>query len=123
MRPTLPSGGSFSRPAAHGATVLIVSADAVGAALLGVLIETLGYLVQFGRPPEGAEQGMRRARPKVCLIDCDPVTCNGALMGRARMRGVTVIIFGTPEALDRVRALAVEHDIDMLRMPADASVL
>jgi DNA-binding NtrC family response regulator len=104
--------------------ILILSDDAVAAALLGALIETLGYSVRFARPPESAEDSIRRVRPKVCLLDCDdPAKCSPEVLGRAAMRRISVVIFGTPTALDRVRALANEHDIDALLMPPDAAVL
>ena len=101
--------------------ILILSADAIAAALLGALIETLGYPVKFARPPENADQSMRRVRPKVCLLDCeDPGACTDETLGRAAMRRISVVVFGTKEALDRVRALALEHKIDTLLVPADA---
>jgi DNA-binding NtrC family response regulator len=108
----------------HSPALLIFSADAVAAALLGALVETLGYVVRFARPPETTEQSMRRVRPKVCLIDCqDPSACNDEVLGRAAMRGISVVIFGRSEALEQVRALALEHDIGMLLMPPTADEL
>jgi DNA-binding NtrC family response regulator len=104
--------------------ILILSADAVAAALLGALIETLGFPVRFARPPENAEQSIRRVRPKVCLLDCeDPSTCNDEVLGRAAMRSISVVIFGTTASLERVRALASEHAIDMLLMPPETAEL
>lgn len=104
--------------------ILILSDDAVAAALLGALIETLGYPVKFARPPENAEQSIRRVRPKVCLLDCDdPASCSDELLGRATMRGISVVIFGTTTALERVRALASEHSIDTLLVPPEPDVL
>jgi DNA-binding NtrC family response regulator len=100
--------------------ILILSDDAVGAALLGALVETLGYTVKFARPPESTEQTIRRVRPRVCLIDCDdPSACNDEILGRATMRGISVVIFGTREALQRVRALALANNMDMLLVPPD----
>jgi len=100
--------------------ILILSADAIAAALLGALIETLGYPVKFARPPENADQSMRRVRPKVCLLNCeDAGACTDETLGRAAMRRISVVVFGTKEALDRVRALALEHSIDTLIVPAD----
>jgi CheY-like chemotaxis protein len=104
--------------------ILILSADAVAAALLGALIETLGYPVKFARPPEMTDQTMRRVKPKVCLLDCvEPGACNDEVLGRATMRGISVVIFGTSKALERVRALALEHSIDMLLVPPDPADL
>src|SRR5947208_464863 len=84
------------------------SAAAVAAALLGALIETLGYTVRFARSPENAEESVRRVRPKVCLVDCaDSSMYNDEFIGRAAMRRISVVIFGSAEALNRVRALAL----------------
>src|SRR5215207_9539495 len=89
--------------AAQDTMVLILSADSVAAALLGALIETLGYSIRFAKPPERAEQTIRRVRPAVCLLDCDdPSACNEEILGRAAMRGISVIVFGTSNTLKRV---------------------
>jgi len=104
--------------------ILILSDDAVAAALLGALIETLGYSVKFARPPETPEQSIRRVRPKVCMLDCeDPASCSAELLGRAAMRRISVVIFGTAQALERVRQVAAEHDIDTLLVPPEPEEL
>ncbi len=104
--------------------VLILSADAVAAALLGALIETLGYSVRFARPPETTDQTLRRVRPSVCLLDCDdPENCSDEFLGRAAMRGISVVVFGKRDALDHVRALAVAHEIDVLAVPSETAVV
>lgn len=104
--------------------ILILSADVVAAALLGALIETLGYPVRFAHPPELAEHSIRRVRPQVCLIDCeDPQACNREVLGRAAMRRISVVVFGTREALDRVHEVAREQDIQTLVVPPDADQL
>jgi DNA-binding NtrC family response regulator len=104
--------------------ILILSDDAVAAALLGALVETLGYSVKFARPPENAEQTIRRTKPKVCLLDCDDAAhCSDELLGRAAMRRISVVIFGTSHALERVRQLAEEHAIETLLVPAEPAVV
>jgi DNA-binding NtrC family response regulator len=104
--------------------VLILSSDAVAAALLGALVETLGYLVRFYHPPEHPDDALRRERPSVAMVDCDdPTMLNDELLGRARMRGISVVMFGSAEALRRVRQLALEHEIDTLLMPASVDAL
>jgi DNA-binding NtrC family response regulator len=104
--------------------VLILSQDSVAAALLGGLVETLGYDVQFGRPPESHDDSMRRLKPRICLVDCtDPESCRSEFFGRATMRGVCVIIFGTPAALGRVREVARANNLEMLIMPPDVEEL
>jgi len=104
--------------------ILILSSDAVAAALLGALIETLGYSVRFARSLERYEDSIRRVRPKVCLVDsADPGMYSDGFLGRAGMRGVSVIVFGSVEALGRVRALAVEHSFETILVPPDAVTL
>lgn len=104
--------------------VLILSSDAVAAALLGALVETLGYLVRFYRPPEAPDIAFRRERPSIAMIDCaDPTVMKEELLGRARMRDISVVIFGSPDALREVRALVAEHALDTLIMPASLDAL
>ena len=104
--------------------ILIFSADSLAAALLGALVETLGYTVRFARAKENADQSIRRARPQLLLVDCaDPSSCNEEVLGRAMMRGVSIVIFGTADALDRVRTLVHQHQLDTLLMPVDAATL
>jgi len=104
--------------------ILIRSADAVAAALLGALVETLGYPVHFARAAENADQSIRRARPRVLLIDCaDADDCNREVFGRATMRGVSVVMFGTTDALRGVREMVHEHKLDTLLMPPDPGQL
>lgn len=113
---------SGSRPGKH--VVLILSTDAVAAALLGALVETLGYLVRFYHPPETPDDALRRTRPSVALVDCaDPTLMNDEVLGRAKMRGVSVLIFGSPDALRRVRQIAQEHQLGELVMPAGSDML
>jgi len=104
--------------------ILILSSDAVAAALLGALIETLGFSVEFAWPPERFEHAIRRVRPKVCLVDStDPEMYREGFLGRTGMRGIAVVIFGPAAALDRVRALALEYAIDIILVPPDTVAL
>jgi DNA-binding NtrC family response regulator len=104
--------------------VLIFSHDPLAAALLGGLVETLGYEVHFRRPPELVEDTLRRVRPRVCLVDCaDADACREDFLGRATMRGVSVVIFGTREAIEHVRALAAAYQLGTLLMPPNGDDL
>lgn len=114
----------FHRSEPREQHLLILSHDPVAAALLGALVETLGYQVQFARPPETADDSIRRVKPRICLVDCtDPDSCRAEFFGRATMRGICVIIFGTPAALEAVRELARADNIEMLFMPPDMEAL
>lgn len=124
MPSNMPATDSAELPPRSASTVLVLSHDAVAAALLGALVEILGYAVRFRRPPETPDEAVRRVRPRVALIDCeDNVSCTDEIVGRAVMRGASVAIFGAPEALDRVRAFALERDIAVLLMPPETAML
>lgn len=109
-------------PAKH--VILIVSSDPVVAALFGALVETLGYPVRFLHPPESPDDALRREKPSVAMVDGnDPSVMTDETIGRAMMRGISVVIFGTSDALGRVRQLALDHDYDTLTMPASVDAL
>jgi DNA-binding NtrC family response regulator len=104
--------------------VLILSSDAVAAALLGALVETLGYLIRFYHPAEDPDAALKRERPSVAMVDCDdPTVMKEEVFGHARMRGISVVMFGSADALRRVRELAHEHALDTLIMPASLDSL
>jgi DNA-binding NtrC family response regulator len=104
--------------------VLVLSTDPLAAALIAALIETMEYAVHFAAPRESVEEAFRRTRPRVVCIDCvDPTACSDETVGRAAMRGISVVIFGTTETLGRVRGLALGHDVDTLRVPPDVETL
>ena len=104
--------------------VLILSPDAVAAALIGALVETLGYLVRFYHPPEDPDVALKRARPSVAMVDCeDPTLMKEELLRRARMRGISVVIFGSRDALSSVQSLAAEHTLETVIMPTTLDVL
>jgi DNA-binding NtrC family response regulator len=122
MPATRKPGTEDGPPGKH--VVLILSSDPVAAALIGALVETLGYLVRFYAPPETPDAAIRRARPSVAMIDCgDPTLLNAELLGRATMRGISVLVFGSTAAIDGVRRLVTEHDLDALIMPATLDAL
>lgn len=104
--------------------MLILSTDVVAAALVGALVETLGYLVRFYTPPETPDEALRRSRPAVALIDCkDPTLVNTELLGRARMRGISVLIFGTATAIRQVQELVEAQELATIIMPASLAEL
>src|SRR5438132_11559963 len=81
--------------------VLIASSDLVAAALVGGLVETLGYRVEFSAIEELPSEALRRTRPAVYLIDCATTRdCTDEIVGRAMMRGVSVVLFGPGELLE-----------------------
>jgi hypothetical protein len=99
--------------------ILVLSSDAVAAALVGALVETLGYAVRFHKPPEDPTATLGRVRPDVAMLDgSDSLMISDAVLGHASMRGISVVVFGSRDALDGIRELARTHRIHTLITPA-----
>jgi DNA-binding NtrC family response regulator len=103
-------------------TVLIVSDDATAAALLGGLVETLGYRVTFAKVTTSGEV-IRRVRPRVCMLDCEADACNEAALARVMMRGVSVVLVGPRALLEGMRDVASRHGAEMVFTPPEPGPL
>jgi len=100
-----------------------MSSDAVAAALVAALVETLGFGIRFYRPPEDPSDALRRERPDIAMLDgTDQLVISDAVLGHAAMRGISVVVFGPPEALDGIREVARTHRIHTLITPTTADV-
>jgi hypothetical protein len=104
--------------------VLILSADAVGAALVGALVETFGYRVCFLRPPERPDEAIRRERPGLIMIDVDEATVmTDETVGHSTPHRAPLLLYGSSNGLQRVRQLSLDHELVTLAMPATPSSL
>ena len=104
--------------------VLIISADPAAAALLGGLVETLGFTVQFAVVNEPREERRRRAWARIYLIDCATTPdCNDEIIGRAMMRRVAVVLFGPQALMREMRELAARHELELVFTPVDPGPL
>jgi CheY-like chemotaxis protein len=103
-------------------TVLIVSDDATAAALLGGLVETLGYRVTFARITTSGD-AIRRIRPRVCMLDCEGDACDEASIARVMMRGVSVVLIGPRSLLEGMRAIAERHGAETVFTPPEPGPL
>ena len=103
-------------------TVLIVSDDATAAALLGGLVETLGYRVTFARVTTSGDV-IRRVRPRVCMLDCEGDACDEASIARVMMRWVSVVLVGPRSLLEGMREVAARHGAEMVFTPPEPGPL
>lgn len=103
-------------------TVMIVSDDATGAALLGGLVETFGYRVEFADVRQSSES-VRRVKPRVCMLDCESDACSQAVIARTLMRGVSVVLVGPRDLLDGMRELAARFEVPIVFSPPEAGPL
>lgn len=98
--------------------VLVMSRDALAAALLGALVEIEGYAPRFVRDGEPARDALRRVRPVAVLLDCDfPGGCAAAFIGPAKMLGASVVLFGRPAVAGVIAECAERFGVPVLAMP------
>ena len=99
-------------------SVLVLSTDALAAALVGALVESEGYHAAFARRAEPPREALRRVRPRLVLADCDcPEACGPELIGPARMIGAGVVLFGRPQLGAYVRDCADLYGVGALVLP------
>ena len=101
---------------------MIVSDDPTAAALIGGLVETLGYRVEFTAVRESPER-LRRVRPRVCMLDCESDACSEEAVARAMMRGVCVVLVGPRDLLNGMREPASRHGAEMVFTPPEPGPL
>ena len=101
---------------------LVLSTDALTAALIGVLLETHGYRPAFPAPDESPRESLRRIRPGVVLVDCEQDTaCSEAFLGPATMTGARVIMFSASRSREEVETFARRYGFDWFILPTDVA--
>lgn len=74
--------------------VLIISSDALAAALLGAAVELAGHMPHFVGNDERVRASLLRVRPRLVLVDCDhEEACTDEFVGPAIMTGAHVVLF------------------------------
>ncbi len=105
-------------------SILVLSTDPLGAALLGALVETVGYQTLFARANEGPRDTVLRLRPRIVLVDCEYAdACNDAFLGPARMLGAGVLVYAAQRRADQLRAVVERHDVATFTLPIAAAEL
>lgn len=115
LRSNVPTFGDVNRLAA----VLIFSADTLGAALLGAVVELVGHLPQFPRHGEPARDALLRVRPRHVLVDCDHEACADEFVGPALMTGARITLFRSHRATRDAGALSARVGLTVLELPHD----
>ena len=104
--------------------VLILSRDAVVAALLGTLVELDGHAPVFPARDEPPRSALERLRPPVALVDCDHAHACGEeffAMGRAQATGV--VLFSASRLQREVREIAERFGLPSFALPIDRASL
>ena len=103
-------------------TVLVLSDDPMGAALLGVLTEMADCVPAFPNPGERPEDALARVRPVfVVLLDASLEAARSDLFfARAAKRHIRIAIFGVPgREVPDFEARARERGIPSFALPID----
>jgi len=104
--------------------VLILSSDALAAALLGAAVEIAGHVPHFSRDGEPPRAALLRVRPKLVLVDCDhEEACSDEFVGPALMTGGKVLLFRSRRTkIDRTE-FAERLSLRVVDMPVEHSEL
>jgi hypothetical protein len=99
-------------------SVLILSADALIAALLGAFVETLDLEPAFSIPDEPPRDALLRVRPRLILLDCDyAAACTEHFLGPAAMMGAAVILFGSRRTAAELEDVAERFRLPLMELP------
>lgn len=102
---------------------MVLSPDALGAALVGALAELLGLRPVFATS-ETAGALLRRERPTYLLIDCTHERATDeSLIGPALMMGARVILFGDARSTHALRPVAIRMRLGLVVLPRDTDDL
>lgn len=103
--------------------VLILSADALAAALLGAAVELAGHQPHFPESHEVAREALRRVRPRLVVVDCDHRdACAEAFVGPALMTGARLLLFDSKRHGDQGVSVARRLGLDVVHLPEDHDV-
>lgn len=106
------------------AAALIVSPDALGAALLAAAIEIAGVRAGFPMDGESPRDAVRRMRPSHVLIDCeDAHASDESLIGPAMMTGARVFLFGDERRMRLSKHIALRFHMGVVVLPNDVDRL
>lgn len=107
-------------------SALVLSSDAVAAALVGSIAELTGLLPQFPSEGERPRDALRRLRPATVLADCNQDPNADAFVGPAMMCGARVGLFCSSTnaaAASRSRQIAERYDVAFFLLPEDIDAL
>lgn len=104
--------------------VLVLSSDALAAALLGAAIELAGHDPRFAQSGESPRDSLLRVRPRLVVVDCDHEdACSEAFVGPALMTGSRVLLFRSRRTQRDVSELTGRLGLHVAEMPMEHASL
>lgn len=111
-------------PPVNDSHALVLSLDALMAALVGALLETHRYHPVFADTGEPPRDALRRLRPGVVLVDCEHNdACTETFFGPAIMTGARIVVFSTSQSREEVTSFAARFGFDSFVLPADLAII
>ena len=104
--------------------VLVLAREPVIAAFLAMLMELDGYVAEFAKPGERAEDAIARLRPPlvICADGALPEVSSDLFLARAAKRG-RVVLFAAGAISAEVRELAARRGFPFFALPVDRDTL
>ena len=100
--------------------ILVLSSDALAAALLGAAIELTGHAPRFPASEETPRAALLRVRPRVVVIDCDHAdACTDGFIGPALMTGSRVLLFRSRRTRNDAGELTTRLGLRVIDMPME----
>lgn len=101
-------------------SVLILSSDALAAALLGAAVEIAGHVPHFSLQGEPPRTALLRVRPKLVLVDCDHEdACTDEFVGPVLMTGAKVLLFRSRRTNSDRSEFAERLSLRIVDMPVE----
>ena len=101
-------------------TVLTCASNTLLAALIGALVELDMFIPLFSGVGESCADAVRRTRPAAVLLDADTAEREGAaLVGRAAMLSLPMLLFGGADDVSRLETLSARLGVRCVILPGD----
>jgi DNA-binding response OmpR family regulator len=103
-------------------TVLILSADPVIGALLGVYVELFEYRATYAEVSQSGDDAVARSKPDIILVDLEhPDGASRSFVDRQRAGARSVVAFSSRAAEDEVARDAAGLGVPFFAMPIDST--
>lgn len=104
--------------------VLVLAADPVVGALLGVLIELAGEAPWYPEPAEAPVDAIARVRAPLICLDCNhDLACEDEAYEAADRVGSAILLFGHHGDRARMERMVQERDAHVLALPMAPAAL
>ena len=106
----------------RAAAALVLSSDAMGAALVAAAAEAAGFRPVFAKPDESLQETLQRTKPTHVLADGDdPEWRHATRLGPVMMLGARLFFFGSDRNEAELRTIAAVYQAHLILLPRDVT--